>query len=154
MFDNPTDFQAGNLAALSVDKLRYRDWSIGDFVKWAEGNGEHLSIPDAITKYGLRYSNAIEVKWSHHPAGQSRPGGWAGPGTGFTLGLLVSGAFVVQFRKPDTTDVKDVNLTEKGDYVAWRSAMFDHTWNALKESDFLTIRWWDAANPHQSASAV
>jgi len=154
MFHNTRDFVSGNAALPSADKALHRDWFIGDFVAWAKRRGERLSTVDALTRYGLRYADAFEVKWSHHPAGQSRPDGWADPGTGFTLGLLISGAFLVQFRKPNTTDVKDVQLVEKGDYVAWRSSVFDHTWKALRESDFLTVRWWDADNPKNRASAV
>src|SRR5437016_12834120 len=145
MFDNSYDFQVGNIAEPSAEKDQYNQWSFGDFVTWS-GGAEKLSKSDARKCFGPRYSEGVEVKWSHHKAGEQRPNGWANPGTGFTLGILISGAFLVQFRSPGSEQIHQVRLEKRGDYVVWRSALFDHTWQALKESDFLTVRWWDADN--------
>jgi hypothetical protein len=141
MLDNPLDFFSGNIAQASPEKTTYRDWAFGDFVTWARKRGNQLTVDDARGQFGLRYSESLEVKWSHHPAYEPRPGGWADPGTGFTLGILISGRFLIQFRKPNSTVIQEVTLTRQGDSVAWRSAAFEHTWKALEESEFLTVRW-------------
>jgi hypothetical protein len=156
MFENPAEFLIGNISATGAERLQYRDWSFGDFVSWTEGQGKHLSVADAQARFGIRYSDALEVKWSHHCAGDLRPGGWAGFGDkgGFTLGILVTGMFLIQFRKADDSPVTDVTLSERGDYVAWQSNLFDHTWESLEDSDFLTIRWWDSAHPKIRPPAV
>jgi len=156
VFENPREFVVGNVSALSAERTQYRDWSFGDFVTWAKDQGRELSVADAQTHFGLRYSDALEVKWSHHQAGDVRSGGWAGIGTkgGFTLGILLNGGFLVQFRKADDSPVTDVKLGERGDYVAWQDNLFDHTWKALQDSDFLTVRWWDSEHPKPRAPAV
>jgi hypothetical protein len=146
VFDNPSEFQVGNIADPSREKTKFNQWSVGDFVKWSGGPSK-LSAADARKIFGLRFSPVIEVKWSHHAAEEVRPNGWAAPGTGFTLGVLISGAFLERFRLPGSDEIRDFRLEKRGDYIAWRSAQFYHTWQALKESDFLTIRWWDADNP-------
>jgi hypothetical protein len=148
MVDDSSDFQIGNIAKSSAENDHFNQWSLGDFVKWSAAVGESLSSADATMRFGLRYTEAIEVKWSHHQAGESRKNGWAPPGTGFTLGILISGAFLEQFRPPGSkSPPHEIRLENGGDYVAWRSALFEHNWQALKESDFLTIRWWDPNHP-------
>ncbi|SRR6266516_3376727 len=156
MFDNPSELVCGNVSALSAERLQYREWSFGDFVAWTKLQGKQLSIADAEAQFGIRQSDALEVKWSHHQAGVVRPGGWAGFGKqgGFTLGILISGAFLIQFRKADDAPVTDFKLAERGDFVAWESLVFDHTWMALQDSDFLTIRWWDSKHPKIRPPAV
>ena len=82
----PAELMLGNAAAPSEEKARFRDWFVGDFARWAAGAGRELTPHDARERYGLRYTSAIEVKWSHHPAGEPRPDGWAPPGTDHTVG--------------------------------------------------------------------
>ncbi len=145
MFDNPSAFQTGNIARSSPEKNDFKQWSVGDFVRWSALSGKRLSSSDATTRFGLRYTEGIEVKWSHHPAGDERE--WAPPGSGFTLGILISGAFLEQFRLPGSEQTRDFRLEKPGDYVAWRNVLLEHKWLALSESGFLTIRWWDPVHP-------
>jgi len=144
---NSSDFQTGNIAESNADKVHFNQWSLGDFVRWSALIGERLSSTDAIARFGLRYTEAIEVKWSHHQAGEWRSNGWAPPGSGFTLGILISGEFREEFRFPGSEPFPPVFLQNRGDYVAWRSVLLEHRWQALAESDFLTIRWWDSNHP-------
>jgi hypothetical protein len=145
MFDNYSNFQRGNIANPSAEKDQFKQWSLGDFVKWAAATGKSLSTADATLQYGLRYTDAIEVKWSHHPAGDQRD--WAPPGTGFTLAILICGAFLEEFRLPGSESIEAFRLESRGEYIAWRNQLFEHKWQALVESDFLTIRWWDQNHP-------
>ncbi len=152
MFDDSSKFQTGNIAKSSTEKDHFNEWSVGDFVKWSTAKGESLSSSDATARFGLRYTEGIEVKWSHHEAGAWRDKDkgkvWAPPGTGFTLGILIRGAFREQFRRPGwESECHEIQLRNRGDYVAWRSALFEHNWQALDESEFLTIRWWDPIHP-------
>ena len=48
--------------------------------------------------------------------------------------------------EPDTTGIREIELLEQGDYAAWRNAVFDHTWEARRDSDVLTMPWWDGDN--------
>jgi hypothetical protein len=95
-----------------------RGWFIGHFV------------PSSLA---LRRSDAVEVKWGVHPAGESRPAMAMGT-VATTLSVLVSGAFRVIFPE------REVRLSRPGDYVLFPPGML-HGWTADADSIVLTIRW-------------
>ena len=98
------------------DAEQYRGWLLGHF------------IPE-----GPRHSDAVEIKWGVHPAGDRRAD-WATDEARSTLVLLVSGRFEVEL------STGKVLLERHGDYLVWGPGV-DHTWSALNESVVLTVRW-------------
>jgi hypothetical protein len=106
--------QVGNAEDDGVD---YRGWFVGGFVK----------ADDA------RATEDVEVKWSLHPAGDTRPG-WNPDESATTLCLLVSGRFNLDF------DTELVTLGRPGDYAVCGPGM-KHRWHALDDSVVLTVHW-------------
>jgi mannose-6-phosphate isomerase-like protein (cupin superfamily) len=100
-----------------VDAAGDRGWLLGHF--------KEVSDP--------RHSDAVEIKWGVHPAGDARPE-WVRGERRTAVLILVSGRFQVEF--PGRT----VELTEQGDYVVWGPGV-DHSWCALEESVVVTVRW-------------
>jgi hypothetical protein len=80
-----------------------------------------------------RSTDAVEIKWHTHPAGDLKPV-WTKSIEATTLAILISGRF--KFRFPG----QEILLSRQGDYVLWPPGIF-HTWQAEEESVILTIRW-------------
>lgn len=106
---------------------------------WYTGNanadaGEHRGwllghcIPNSP-----RRSQAVEVKWGVHPAGQRRPE-WVTGEERTTLVILISGRFRVDL------STGSVLLERQGDYLVWGPGI-DHTWHAEEDSVVITVRW-------------
>ena len=79
-----------------------------------------------------RHSEAVEIKWGVHPAGERRAG-WVTDDPRSILSLLISGRFRIDL--PD----RSVVLAEQGDYVVFRGV--NHTWQAEEESIVVSVRW-------------
>ncbi|MGW1013199.1 signal peptidase I [Streptomyces termitum] len=92
---------------------------------WLLGHFKDTSDP--------RHSEAVEIKWGVHPAGDERAE-WVRGEDRTTLLVLISGCFLVEL--PGRT----VRLQHQGDYVVWGKGV-DHSWFAEKESVVLTVRW-------------
>lgn len=101
------------------DAGRYRGWLLGHFVEAADG--------------APRSTQAVEVKWGLHPAGQTRAE-WTEGDQRTTMVLLVSGRFRIDLTVASTT------LERRGDYVVWGPGI-DHSWQAEQDSTVITIRW-------------
>jgi hypothetical protein len=99
----------------------YRGWLVGHFVN------HHAS---------LRRTEACEVKWGLHPAGEAR-NQWVTEERATTLVILISGRFHIQL-SDDPTD--EVVLSRQGDYATWGPGV-DHHWEAEEDSVVLTVRW-------------
>jgi hypothetical protein len=80
-----------------------------------------------------RSTNAVEVKWHTHPAGDLKSA-WTKSIEATTVAILISGRFKFRFLG------QEILLTKQGDYVLWSPGIF-HTWQAEEESVILTIRW-------------
>jgi quercetin dioxygenase-like cupin family protein len=81
----------------------------------------------------VRASNAVEVKWGIHPAGQDRDG-WATDEERTTLLVLIRGRFRLEL------SVGSVTLEREGDYAVWGPGI-DHSWHAEEDSTVITVRW-------------
>jgi len=81
----------------------------------------------------IRATNALEVKWGIHPAGQERPA-WTSGEVRTTMVILVSGRFYVNLT------VGKVLLDRQGDYAVWGPGI-DHSWKAEGDSVVITVRW-------------
>jgi hypothetical protein len=115
------------------DGAPHRGWFVGHFVDPAAG---------------VRHSLDVEVKCSHHPAGDTSSstvvGDWRS-----TLTLLVHGRFAVWL------DGEQTVLERPGDYVIWSPAPDRwHSWRALADSVMLTVRWPSARDPLQAAPSA
>ena len=97
---------------------RTRGWFVGHFV----------SPPESP-----RRTDAVEVKWAIHAAGESRPNVATGDET-TTLSILVGGAFRLVFQD------SEVRLSRQGDYVLFPPGV-PHTWTADEDSIVVTVRW-------------
>ncbi len=110
------DWYTGNAADESE---QYRGWLVGHFIDPANG--------------AVRKTDALEVKWGIHPAGQKRPE-WTEGEDRSTLVIMVSGRFRVDLSSDSVT------LTRQGDYVTWGPGI-DHSWQAESDSVVITVRW-------------
>ncbi|RFU43535.1 signal peptidase I [Actinomadura logoneensis] len=99
-----------------VDAAGDRGWLLGHFKP--EGD--------------IRHSDAVEIKWGVHPAGERRAQ-WATGDERTALLVLIGGRFRMEFPG------RDVVLAEQGDYVVWDKV--DHSWEAEEDSTVLTVRW-------------
>jgi quercetin dioxygenase-like cupin family protein len=97
---------------------RHRGWLLGHFI-----------APDG----GVRTTDAVEVKWGIHPAGQRRPE-WTADDQRTTLLIHVKGRFRLDL------SVGSVTLEREGDYVTWGPGI-DHSWHAEEDSVVVTVRW-------------
>jgi hypothetical protein len=100
------------------DADKHRGWLLGHFI----------SPPD-----GVRTTDALEVKWGIHPAGQQRAD-WTVGEQRTTLLLLVSGRFRLD------SSLSSVTLQRQGDYAVWGPGV-DHAWEAEADSIVITVRW-------------
>ena len=117
MADN---WYTGNAADDADD---YRGWLLGHFINHTDAS--------------VCTTDALEVKWGIHPAGQERAG-WTTDEDRTTLVLLVSGRFTVNLT------VGTVAMERQGDYAVWGPGI-DHSWKAEQDSVVITVRWPSAA---------
>ena len=100
------------------DGAAYRGWLVGHFA------GE----PGSPAR-----SEAVEVKWGVHPAGERRATA-AVNATATTLSILVRGRFRLRFPE------RDIVLAQEGDYALWPPGIA-HEWLAEEASVVVTVRW-------------
>lgn len=101
------------------EALEYRGWFIGHFIDPSRGS--------------QRISQAVEVKWGVHPAGEHRQA-WNGDSTAHTMTLLISGRIVIDFPAGQAV------LSEQGEYALWEPGT-GHSWRAEEDSIAITVRW-------------
>jgi hypothetical protein len=94
-----------------------RGWLLGHFINPTDS---------------VKNTDAVEVKWGVHPAGEARAA-WAKDDR-TTMVLLVTGRFQIQF-----TDA-ELSLERQGDYLVWGPGT-EHTWRAEEDSTVITVRW-------------
>lgn len=111
----PSSVVTGNATA---ESLGYRGWFLGHFV---------------TPQSDPRFSESVEVKWTHHPAGDRRAR-WSYNQTATSLSILIRGRFRIQFRDGD------VVLSQEGDYALWQPGVA-HCWIAEADSIILTVRF-------------
>ena len=103
------------------------------------------AVPDGAANQGwlvghfmppgdLLHSEAVEVKWGVHVAGERRTA-WATAETRTALLVLIRGSFDIELRD------RTVLLRAPGDYVVWGPGE-DHSWLArAADTVVLTVRW-------------
>ncbi|MGH8904259.1 MAG: signal peptidase I [Egibacteraceae bacterium] len=108
-------WHAGNAA---IDGKDHRGWLIGHFLAGSDG---------------VRASDAVEVKWGIHPAGEGRTT-WHTDEQRTTVLLLVKGRFRLEL------SVGTVVLQNEGDYAIWGHGI-GHSWQAEEDTVVITVRW-------------
>ncbi len=84
---------------------------------------------------GIRHTDAVEMKWGLHMAGDVRTDVNDRAGM-HSLAILVTGVFIIEF----PTLGEEVMLSNTGDYVLYGPDIA-HSWRAIEASTVLTIRW-------------
>jgi len=83
-------------------------------------------------------SDEVEVKWSNHKAGEVRRG-LRNDGNAKTITILISGKCRL------TADIDNFSsekiLDQVGDFFAYSTGEVNHTFEALEDTNMLTIRW-------------
>lgn len=82
---------------------------------------------------GVRSSDAVEVKWGIHPAGDNREA-WQTGEQRTTALLLVKGRFRIELSTGSFV------LEREGDYAVWGPGI-NHSWYAEADSVVITVRW-------------
>jgi len=98
-----------------------------------DGSGARGWIIGSFIPKGLRHSEAVEIKWGLHKAGEARDE-WVTGEQRTTICVLISGTFTIQFRD------REVTLGKAGDYVMWGEGI-DHKWLTQGDSVVMTVRW-------------
>jgi quercetin dioxygenase-like cupin family protein len=78
-------------------------------------------------------SEAVEVKWGTHPAGEARDA-WHTGEERTTILLLIKGRFRLDL------SVGTFLLQQEGDYAVWGPGI-NHSWRAEAGSVVVTFRW-------------
>lgn len=112
MADN---WYAGNATA---DGDPYRGWLLGHFIS---------------DETAARKTEALEIKWGVHAAGDQRPE-WTSGEERTTLVIMVRGKFRVDL------SVGNILLEREGDYATWGPGI-EHSWQAEEDSVVITVRW-------------
>lgn len=105
----------------------------GNAYQDGSGNGGWLLGHFVSPEEGILHSDAVEIKWGVHPAGDHRVA-WVRNERRTACLVLVQGTFHVLL--PERT----VELTTPGDYVVWGPGT-DHSWFAPEYAVVLTVRW-------------
>ncbi len=109
------------------------NWYVGNAHTDGAGNRGWLLGHFMDESDDVRASDAVEVKWGVHPAGEGRDA-WSTNEQRTTLLILVSGRFRLDL------SVGSFTLEREGDYALW-GAGIDHSWQAEKDSIVITVRW-------------
>jgi len=119
-----------------VDGRAFKQWFVGDIAKWWKGDSFDES------KFGLRNTQDVEIKWGVHKKGEKREKGWSSCSDWTAISILVSesGDFIVEFRTKYDHSQPKARLIKQGDYVIWREDV-EHCWRAEQDSVILTVRW-------------
>ena len=109
------------------------NWYVGNAVADGEDNRGWLLGHFLEGSNGVRASDAVEVKWGIHPAGEGRDS-WQTDEQRTTVLLLVKGRFRLDLSAGTFV------LEREGDYAVWGPGM-DHSWRAEEDSVVITVRW-------------
>lgn len=119
------------------DGRLFEHWFIGDIAAWCR----QQELPFVPEQIGIRATKTLELKWGVHQQGDCRKEQWYSVPGRISLSILISGSFVIRFRKvncPET--LREALLRKPGDYAIWLENL-EHTWEALTNSVVLTVRW-------------
>jgi hypothetical protein len=110
-------------------------WFVGDLLAW--------DAKARIAEYGNRLTKRVEVKWGAHGPQDDNVDFKHGPEGEVTLGVLIEGQLVVDFRRQDGDGPSDRNetLNRPGQYAIWNSDRVSHRNHFAPNTRVLTVRW-------------
>ena len=130
--------EIGNAWALRSPDAPHTNWVVGD----------HPAIPSDSLRFLRHWGHAdgpqgvedLALKWfAHSPADPPEWGQGKPISTGRTLSLLAGeGAFELCFRRGE--EACWVLMEEPGDFALWGPGL-QHSWQVLKPSLVVTLRW-------------
>lgn len=100
-----------------TDGEAHRGWIVGHFVAAED----------------VRQTEAVEVKWGVHAAGEERSA-WQADEPRTTVLILVQGRFRIDLSLGSHV------LERPGDYAIWEPGV-GHSWRAEEDSVVITVRW-------------
>jgi hypothetical protein len=110
------------------------NWYVGNAVADGQGDNRGWLIGHFLDgSAGVRSSDAVEVKWGIHPAGDDREA-WQTGEQRTTALLLVKGRFRIELSTGSFV------LEREGDYAVWGPGIH-HSWYAEADSVVITVRW-------------
>jgi hypothetical protein len=109
--------------------------SIGNAALTGHDHGGWFVGPFLSNEARIRHTDAVEVKWGLHMAGDARIDVNDCEGM-HSLAILITGTFVIEF----PTLGEEVMLSQTGDYVLYGPDVA-HSWRAIDASTVLTVRW-------------
>jgi len=110
------------------------NWYVGNAVADGQGDNRGWLIGHFLDgSAGVRSSDAVEVKWGIHPAGDNREA-WQTGEQRTTALLLVKGRFRIELSTGSFV------LEREGDYAVWGPGI-NHSWYAEADSVAITVRW-------------
>ena len=112
-----------------------RSISVGNAASTSEGHAGWFIGPFLSKEAGVRRTDAVEVKWGRHMAGDVRADVNCQAGM-HSLAILINGSFVIEF----PTLGEEVVLARTGDYVLYGPDVA-HSWRAVEASTVVTVRW-------------
>ncbi len=108
-----------------------------------ERDGNHWVMGHFMPPDSPLQTNDLEIKWGKHKKGEAKKSSGTNK-RAKTLAILIEGKVLLTF------DDEKVILKEKGDYVYWDSGVI-HSWEVLKDSLIITIRWPSIPGDQKSA---
>jgi mannose-6-phosphate isomerase-like protein (cupin superfamily) len=108
---------------VDADAGQNRSWLVGHF----KDPGE------------LRYDDDVEIKVSHHPAGQAREA-WAARETRRTWVMVVAGGFEIDLVEERPGGRERTVRLGPGDYAMWERGVA-HRYRAVEDTTMVTVRW-------------
>jgi len=141
------DYLVGNIYEKSAPPAFFKDWLVGPLADWAakdQGNNavekrakaEEFAI---LSTDGARRN--VEVKIIRLAAGRTSPAGRDDETGITTLVVLMKGKLNTELVSRADRKNKVVELKRDGDFLAWRSSVFNHKWKSVAESVSVTVRW-------------
>ena len=128
----------GNAKNPESPTSHFRGWLAGDFDQWTNGDAEKERI---ASNNRLLATPRVGVKFQTEPKGRTGPA-YKDDGDGkVTLALLISGELRINLVNREHESEYIETLRKLGDYLAWPSSTYSHSWEALEDSTVVTVRW-------------
>jgi hypothetical protein len=112
-------------------------WHVGNAVRDGGGRRGWFIGPFLDQTAGVRATSEVEIKWAEPHAHDRRPQVVVNERR-TTVVILINGRCRIEL------STGSLVLSTPGDY-AMRGPGIDHSWEALKDSTLITMRWWPTA---------
>jgi hypothetical protein len=143
----------GNVFDQDSPQSVFDGWLAGPFLRWAaREKGDRASEKRAkaevfskLATDGAREN--VEFKFSRVSEGTTSEKGRNDSSGVNTLVVFISGQMTTELVARKTGDRFLLQMNREGDYLAWSSSVYNHSWKAEKQSLCVTLRWSEDAVP-------